>query len=275
MALFFSDPQPLPGNAFRWSAVEGPKSRSQRGLALFRLPDLVMKKTLLLLAVAASSIGSVAAQGLTYGVKLGANYANVWGKNAFDSYKYKAGFVGGLAANYAFNDLASLQVEALYSNKGFTLNDTEMTINGVKTKYEGKMNMNYLDVPILVKINAGPIFFEAGPQAGYRINSNRSSDFKVKGADGNVISEASNQSASDVLPGYTKIDANNGGIPRFDIGLIVGVGFNFTPQASIGVRYNAGVKSLVDTKATKAGDEPRIFNEAFQAQVGYMFGSTK
>ncbi len=234
-----------------------------------------MKKIILTLAIAAVSIGSAAAQGFTYGLKAGANYSNVWGKNAFDSYKYKAGFVGGLAVNYSFNSLASLQIEALYSNKGFTLEDTEMTVNDVKTKYQGKFNMNYIDVPILVKINAGPIFFEAGPQVGYLIDANRASDFKVKNANGDVIAEGDSQNSAGALPGYTKIDAQNGGVPNFDIGLVVGVGFNVTPQASLGVRYNAGVKSLVDTKATKAGDEPRIFNEAFQLQAGYMFGSTK
>ncbi len=234
-----------------------------------------MKKILFSLALVAATIGSAAAQGLTYGVKLGANYANVWGKNAQDSYKYKAGFIGGLAANYAFNDFASVQIEALYSNKGYTLEDTERTIDGVKTKFEGKFNINYIDVPILAKINAGPIFFELGPQAGIRTDSNRSSDFKVKDANGNTIAEASTDANSDVLPGFVKKDDKNGGIPRFDIGLIAGVGFNVTPAVSIGVRYNAGVKTLIDTKNVSASDETRIFNEAFQAQVGYMFGANK
>ena len=234
-----------------------------------------MKKILLSLALVAGTIGSVAAQGLSYGVKLGANYANVWGKNAPDSYKYKAGMLGGVAINYAFNDLASVQIEALYSSKGFTLQDTEMTVNGIKTKYEGKFNMNYIDVPILAKIDAGPIFFELGPQVGYLLSSNRSTDFKVKDASGNVLAESDSEKSASALPGYAKLNSKTGGIPGFDLGMVVGVGFNVTPNVSVGVRYNAGLKTLVDTKNTSAGDEQRIFNEAFQAQLGFMFGGSR
>lgn len=243
----------------------------------FLFSDFV-KKILFALAFVVGVGGTAAAQGLSYGVKVGANYANVWGKNALDGYKYKAGFLGGLAVNYAFNDFASLQVEALYSNKGFTLDDAEVntTANGVTTKYkyEGKFNINYVDIPILAKIDAGPIFFELGPQAGIRTDSNFSTDTKMKVGD-DVVAESFTDNNSDVLPGYTKKDSKNGGIPRFDIGLVAGVGFDVAPGVSIGVRYNAGVKTLVDTKNVEAGDEPRIFNEAFQAQVGYMFGATK
>lgn len=244
-----------------------------------------MKKVLFTLALAAATIGSAAAQGLTYGVKVGANYSNLWGKNKPAGSTYVTGLAAGVAINYAFNDFASLQVEGLYSQKGYKVTDTKVTVQGDPTDpgdvtgdYKVKINasqvLQYIDIPILAKINAGPIFFEAGPQVGLLINSRLRGEYKVKDdATGDVIEHSEYSIADNAIVGYNKLDRNTGGIPTFDIGIIAGVGYNITSGLSFGVRYNAGLKTLVDTKSTPAGDEPRLYNNAFQAQLGYMFGS--
>ncbi len=233
-----------------------------------------MKKLFLSLAFASATIGSAAAQGFTYGLKAGANYSNLWGKNAPNSNSYKIGFVGGLAANYAFNDFASVQIEALYSNKGYKVTEVEVNgPNGAKYKAEGSQTINYVDFPILAHINAGPVFFEAGPQIGIKTDSKIKSNFKVKDAAGNVVNEGSSEADQDAIIGFKRIDKKTGGIPSFDIGIVAGLGYNITPMLSFGVRYNAGLKTLVDSKNVEAGNEARVFNNAFQAQLGYMFGS--
>lgn len=240
-----------------------------------------MKKILLATALVALTSAAASAQGFTYGLKAGANYANVWGKNAPESNGYKIGAVGGLAVNYAFNDLASLQIEALYSNKGYKVTDAKYFLTGadgqpLKVKAEGQQTINYVDMPILVRISTGMLFFEAGPQVGLLVNSKLKSDYKVKNdATGDVITERNAEADQDAIIGYSKVSRTTGGIPSFDIGLVAGVGYNITPALTFGVRYNAGVKTLVDTKNTEAGNEPRIFNEAFQAQLGFMFGGTQ
>ena len=238
-----------------------------------------MKKILCTLALAAATLGlstAASAQGLTYGLKAGANYANLWGKNQPSGSGYAFGFVGGVAVNYSFNDLASLQVEGLFSQKGYKVKDYsyEDAANN-KYKAEGTQILNYVDIPVLVKINAGPIFFEAGPQVGLLINSRLRDDYKVKNAAGEDIIERTSTTDKNAIIGYNKVSRTTGGIPTFDIGVIAGVGFNVTQSLSLGIRYNAGLKTLVDTKSTEAGNEPRIYNNAFQAQVGYMFGGNK
>ncbi len=238
-----------------------------------------MKKFFFALALAAATIGSATAQGLTYGIKAGANYANLWGKNKPDGSTYAFGFVGGLAVNYAINDLASLQVEGLFSQKGYKTTDTKYFVTGpdglpLKVKAEGSQVLNYVDIPILVKINTSALFFEFGPQIGLLVNSKIKSDYKVKNdATGDVLTQYSGDTDKDAIIGYSKVSNSTGGIPNFDIGLIAGVGYNITSGLSFGIRYNAGLKTLVDTKSTPAGDEPRLYNNAFQAQLGYMFGS--
>lgn len=233
-----------------------------------------MKKLLLALTLVGATITTASAQGFTYGLKAGINYANLWGKDTPGGNGYKLGFVGGLAANYAINDMASIQVEALYSQKGFKTTDTSFEdATGNKYKAEGSQNLDYLDVPILVKIDAGPIFFELGPQAGLLLSSKLSSDYKVKNAAGEVITERSSSTDKDAIIGYNRQNKKEGGIPSFDLGGIVGLGFNPVDALSIGVRYNVGFKTLVDSKNTNAGAEARLFNNAFQAQIGWMFGA--
>lgn len=244
-----------------------------------------MKKVLFTLALAAATIGSAAAQGLTYGLKAGVNYANLWGKNKPDGSTYVTGLAAGVAINYAFNDFASLQVEGLFSQKGYKVEDSKVRVKGnpaipndMSGDYDVKVNasqvLQYIDIPVLVKINAGPIFFEGGPQVGLLVNSRLRGEYKVKRVSDDVIIAHDTYSLADnAIIGYNKLDRKNGGIPTFDIGIIAGVGYNITPGLSFGVRYNAGLKTLVDSKSTSAGDEARLYNNAFQAQLGYMFGS--
>jgi Outer membrane protein beta-barrel domain len=234
-----------------------------------------VKKVLFTLALVAATIGSAAAQGFSYGLKAGANYANLWGKNRPSSSGYAFGFLGGVAVNYAFNDMASLQIEGLFSQKGYKVSDGDYTdANNIKYKADVTQKLQYVDVPVLAHVKAGPLFFEAGPQIGLLVNSRIKNSSKVKNGD-DTVSESSYALADDAIIGYNKTDRNNGAIPHFDMGVIAGVGYNITPALSLGVRYNAGLKTLVDSKDTKAGAEPHLFNNAFQAQVGWMFGANK
>nr|GFD13455.1 hypothetical protein [Tanacetum cinerariifolium] len=95
------------------------------------------------------------AQSIKYGVKAGASLTNFSGKDS-DGYKNKFGFNGGVAANFGLNDMFSIQPEVLYSMKGAKANGTDV-----------RLNLNYIDVPVLAKISTGEtgLFFELGPQA--------------------------------------------------------------------------------------------------------------
>ena len=66
----------------------------------------------------------------------------------------------------------SLQPEVLYSQKGFGNKPTEYTSILGKQKREGNVNYNYLDVPVLLKVRAAGLVFEAGPQYSYLLSAN-------------------------------------------------------------------------------------------------------
>lgn len=224
-------------------------------------------------SLAFSTPPPAAAQSLTYGLKAGVNYSNLWGANAQPSRGFHFGPQGGLTLHYVIAGRYALQIDALYSQKGYRVTSYKYTnTDGTSFQARGTQVLNYLDVPILMQVRFGEFFVEGGPRVAYLLNSRLRNDYKVTDTNGNTVSHRTTSADKEALIGYTKIDSKTGGIPGFDIGLVAGVGYQVRPNISVGIRYDAGVKSLVDTRRTPAGAEPRIFNQAFQAQVGYMFG---
>ncbi|WP_051718730.1 porin family protein [Hymenobacter sp. IS2118] len=115
-----------------------------------------MKKTLLSLGLLLSVATAASAQEIRFGLKGGVNYSSITGNNTA-GVESKIGLQAGALANFALSDLISIQPEVLYSQKGY---QAEVN-NDIKYK------INYIDVPLLVKVNAGGLFFEGGPQVGF------------------------------------------------------------------------------------------------------------
>ena len=145
------------------------------------------------------------------GLRAGANLSNFQGDDT-GGLKSMWGFHGGLTANVPITeDFFSIQPEVLYSKKG-----AESDNDNVKYK------INYIDVPVLARINAGPIYFEGGPQVSFRIGG----DIEVSGQN---------------------IDDNLDQFKSTSLGYAAGVGLGSTPLGlSVGVRYNGDVSKLYD-----------------------------
>ncbi|MBD2714279.1 PorT family protein [Microvirga sp. STR05] len=203
-----------------------------------------MKKLILTLALAAGAASLSHAQGVKLGVKVGASYASVAGDDTEDA-KYKLGFNGGLTANFGFSDLISFQPELLYSQKGFQFEDDDFD-------YKAKQTYHYVDVPLLLRINADGPFFELGPQVGVLLGQKA----KVT-VDGE---EVDSDSDSD-LEGYNRVD----------FGYIAGVGYQLESGLSVGVRYNGGIGNIFENNDS-GGDDSKVRNSVFQLQLGYVFG---
>lgn len=195
-----------------------------------------MKKIFLVLLASAGITSAAHAQGARFGVKAGASLSNLVGDDV-DGVKSKWGFNGGLMANFGFSDLVSFQPELLYSMKGTKAKDLEETYT----------TLHYLDVPLLVKINAKGPFFELGPQVGFLVG----------------------QKSQVKIPGFgTQTNTDTDGLSKVDLGYIAGVGYQLESGLSLGVRYNGGLLSIDDDKDDKA----KARNSVFQFQVGMLFG---
>jgi hypothetical protein len=128
-----------------------------------------MKKITTILGI--MSIFSVMAQNgkefgeeLTFGLKAGANYSNVYDSNGEDFHADgKLGFVGGAFFAIPLGKSIGLQPEFLFSQKGFK---AEGTILG--SPYKFTRTTNFIDVPLLLVLK--PIKFVSilvGPQFSY------------------------------------------------------------------------------------------------------------
>jgi hypothetical protein len=197
-----------------------------------------MKKLILSLGLLAGvSVAAQAQTGIRFGLKAGASLTNFTGKDV-EGAANKFGFNGGVVANFGINDMFSIQPEVLYSMKG-----------AKEDGGDGKINLNYIDIPVLAKIATGEtgLFFELGPQVGFLASA------KAK----------DNSASQDVKDAFKTVD----------FGYAAGVGFQVSSSAMIGLRYNGGftdVYKSVNVFGTNI--ETKAKNSAFQLYVGYMLG---
>ncbi|OGX88958.1 porin family protein [Hymenobacter coccineus] len=205
-----------------------------------------MKKTLLATALLAVAATAAQAQSPSFGIKAGASLTNAVGDGAtgFD-YKNKFGFHGGFVANLPLSDVFSIQPELLYSMKGYRFRASDGLGGGPLV--DKRQSLNYIDVPILARINAGGLFFEAGPQLGYLVSAKYS-------VDGNGNNSSSSYRSRD---GYRKVD----------FGYAAGLGYQLAAGPGIGLRYNGSFKNFAEYYNGQG-----IRNSAFQLYLTYMLG---
>lgn len=194
-----------------------------------------MKKVILSLGLLVGMASAAHAQA-RFGVKAGLNLANISAKD-IEGNKNLLGATAGVMADISFSDLLSFHPELLFSQKGVKYEETGST---------GQTRTNYLDIPLLLRVKADGLFFEAGPQAGFLLG---------------LKSEAT------VAGLGTFSSTSTDGTRKIDIGYIAGVGYQLPMGLEFGVRYNGGISDLSDPSS-----DPKTRNSVFQFQVGYLFG---
>jgi hypothetical protein len=192
-----------------------------------------MKKAFLALALTLGVASAAQAQSARFGVKAGASLTSLTGDDT-DNAKYKFGFNGGVMANFALNDMFSIQPEVLYSMKGAKADGRD-----------SRVNLNYIDIPVLAKISTGEtgLFFELGPQIGFLASA------KAK----------ENDTSIDVKDAFKSVD----------FGYAAGLGFQAASGPMVGLRYNGG---FTNNGKSVMGYDPKSKNSAFQLYVGFLFG---
>ena len=196
-----------------------------------------MKKFSLSLGLLIGIASAANAQGARFGIKAGVNLASLTNNNT-ESKKNLVGFAAGLMADFSFSDLISLHPEVLFSQKG-----VKYTSGGGYTGGNtAQIRINYIDVPLLLRVKADGLFFEAGPQVGFLANRKYEID-------------------------NTTISTSTDGTRKVDVGYIAGVGYQLPQGLEVGVRYNGGISDLSDPSV---GTKTR--NSVFQFQLGYLFG---
>ncbi|OGX88957.1 porin family protein [Hymenobacter coccineus] len=203
-----------------------------------------MKKTLLATALLAVTAAAAQAQSPSFGIKAGASLTNMVGDGTtgFD-YKNKFGFHGGFVANLPLSDVFSIQPELLYSMKGYKISGVD-PFGDLDNRRE---TLHYIDVPVLARINAGGLFFEAGPQFGYLVATKFTRD-----GNANYPAGSSN---------------NRDSYKAIDFGYAAGLGYQLPAGPGIGLRYNGGFKNVQEYYNGRG-----VRNSAFQLYLTYMLG---
>lgn len=179
------------------------------------------------------------------GIKAGANLM-MGGK--FDvlgtdyTSKYVPGFQAGVFLDLPLSSKLSFSPEVIYSQKGAKFEGTVTGTNGeIKTK------LGYIDVPVLLTINATPEFnFVIGPQASFLINHETKT--YVNGAE-----TASNTKKDDLRK---SIAAG-----------VVGMGYKFSPNLNLNARYSMDFQSVANDNINQ--DKARL--SGFALSLGYSF----
>lgn len=201
---------------------------------------------------------SAHAQGLRFGLKAGANLSNLLG-SLTNQDKYKFGFEGGVLLNAGIvEDLLSIRPEVLFSQKGYKYGDNLYTVAGTTLKYSGNCAYDYLDVPVLLKVKAAGLFFEAGPQYSYLLSVRDNSAITSNGSP--VTSSASSQNLDNVN--------------RNEIGYAAGLGFEAASGVFLDVRYNGSFTDFA--KNGYQGTDPGLKsarNSVFQASLDFLLPS--
>ncbi len=138
-----------------------------------------MKKTFfLVLALSTGFVGSICSQTaldfrerFTGGLKIGANYANVW-DDADQEFEAdgKLGFAGGAFLSIPIGKFLGFQPEVLVSQKGFRADGVLLG-----NSYSLKRTITYLDIPLQLQVK--PVEFVtlvAGPQFAFQLVENNS-----------------------------------------------------------------------------------------------------
>jgi hypothetical protein len=163
--------------------------------------------------------------------------------------------VGGITTNLSLSSdgFFNLAPELLYSSKGYQYDDREIEVNGVKTKYKGDLNFNYLDLPIMFKINAGGLFFEGGPVASYLLNVKDKTEIKVGNDDFEEVDIQDEDAYADL-----------------EIGYAAGLGYKAPAGISLNLRYNGSISALADDDDNGTLSNSR--HSLFQFTVGFLLG---
>lgn len=152
-----------------------------------------------------------------FGVKGGFNMSNLSKDENVDDNNILYGFNAGLYATLPVSDFVAIQPEILFTTKG-----AESEYSGAGFNGNAKFRLNYIEVPLLVRVNLTKNFnIHAGGYASYLVSS------KVTGNGDFEFNE--------------EIDTDD--LAKFDAGLAVGVGVDFNP-ITIGLRYNHGLTTV-------------------------------
>ncbi len=216
-----------------------------------------MKKLIVTIAALALSLGAFAQ--INFGVKVGGNLANIsgmvgedsgldWGDLAkvTPSQSMKLGLNAGIYAEYMVMPMLGVQVEANFSMQGVNtkVESTSSLLGGAASTTKQAWAANYVTVPILAKFHFGPIRAYVGPQLGFALGMNTTTE---------TITGDNTNTQKDVVEDYNS----------FDFSLALGAQYKITANIGVDARYNIGLTNVFPAVKNDKGE---VLSEAWGKQ---------
>ena len=238
-------------------------------------------KNLILTLFALFTILQIQAQTFSIGPRVGFNMASLSHFSEQEKYTEKyiqngqlLSFHAGAVANIAFTRNLSIQGEFLFSKKGHRLNYLEDTVNFSVDGYE-KYLLNYLELPVLLKLSFGPDevkgFINAGTYWGKWLGgvTRTKIDYVTDGEESTIDESIDIDFDADYEGLDYKANIN-------DFGLVFGGGFMYeTGPGSllIDFRYTISLRDINkwEDKSLQPVDYKEFNNKVFSISFGYLF----
>ncbi len=197
-----------------------------------------------------------------FGVRAGLSYAGVRGDAADNLNKLldftggaiktsnTTGFFAGVYATLPVTDAVSVEPALYYSQKGYELNGA-LNLKGVEFLGAGakaKLQLQYIDIPVLLKANLGGLQVFAGPQVSYLTHADLRTTAGILGI--NLLNSNTDATAQ---------------FNRWDIGLTGGIGYQLTNGVNFMASYDYGLSKM------DANQNVKSYNSAFKVGVGISF----
>ena len=201
--------------------------------------------------------------GFRLGLTAGINFSNMSikedGKDVGSNYSAKTGFKIGAIAEYAFNDYFALSPELVFTQRGFKEKISE-TYMGYDVSGEGKLNINYLQLPVNVIVmypvsDDFKIMGIVGPYFAYALSGKVTAEGTAKG---NGVSSSTDSEEK------LKFGSGEDEVKPSDIGLTIGAGVEFY-SFFFRVQYELGLGNLSNDEYST------VRNRNFGLSIGYLF----
>lgn len=195
-----------------------------------------------------------------FGVKAGMNLSNMLMKDDDETYsdefKMKPGFHAGVTAEIPVDEIFSVETGLFLSTKGFKMCEEEEYMDEYY-EMEAKINLLYLDIPILAKVSYDTgglkVFGALGPYIGMGISGKTEMTGTYNGDSESETEDVEWGSEND--------------LKRLDYGLSIGAGVEIN-SIVVGVSYNLGLANIAAD--SDYGDITN--NRVLAFSIGYILG---
>ena len=213
-----------------------------------------MRKIVLLIIMAVCGLSQV--RGQDFGVKAGYNYSTFSGDtSSLSTIEGLSGFYIGGLVELPISNVLSIQPELIFSRQGVALRQG-LEKSGIRIEINNAdIRLDYLNIPVMAKVNLGPLFLQGGVQFGFLVSKPK-------------VNRLTNTS---LFPLLDKDSYNS-----FDFGVGAGLGFNLNRRLFVEARYTHSLTNVFDPndnlfKTSLISNDNNFKNAVLSVGLGIKF----